>query len=196
MQITSVHRWMLTKWTHTRVKKQNSIKTLGDPPGLCRLPLPGSMSALPTLTSMNSFRLFLNFVSVEPNSMYPFVSSLFRSASCLQDSSMSLHAGEVHFGSVLLLFLCVILPQFTCALQRGMWGIFSEGFLWRVLHKHTSTCPWGVELLAIGTCMFNVSRSFQWMYPFYTPTSNGQVSVPATPFTCLPMLRFCLCFSF
>ncbi|CAK6447669.1 unnamed protein product [Pipistrellus nathusii] len=90
------------KQNRTCVKKQNRIKTPGDPPILCILLLPGSMSALPTLTSVNSFRLFLDFVSMEPNSMCPFASVLFHAASCLQGSPMPLHAVEVHCGSVLL----------------------------------------------------------------------------------------------
>lgn len=187
MQI-SVDRWMLTKWTHTRVKKQNRIKTPGDPPDVCRLLLPGSMSALPTLTSMNSFCLFLNFVSVEPNSMCPFVSGLFHAASCLQDSPMPLRAVEVHCGSVLLTIpLCdsstAHLPTTEGQVGHFQGGLILKSALWTPApvfgwtHAAISVgCPWGVELLVMGTGMFNVSRSFQWMYPLTLPPATGKCS--------------------
>lgn len=141
-----------------------------------------------TLLSMNSFCLFLNFVSMEPNSMYPFVSGLFHSASCVQDSSMTLHAGEVHFGSVLLLSHCVSLPQFTCPLL-GACEVFSVRAYYEECFINIPACvfcwiyaaisvgrPWRMELLVIGTCMFNVSRCFRWMYPLPLPPAMGKCS--------------------
>lgn len=158
---------MLTEWTHTRAKKQHSIKTPGHP-------------------LVHEFLLPVFELCINGTKQYvPF---------CVRSLSLSiLCAGFIddtacRWSSFWLSAVTIPLCESSAvhlSTTGGMWGIFSEGLLWRVLHKHTSMC-----------LLLNICSHFSWAslkngiaghrdmhvqcqqvlpmdVPTSTPTSNG-----------------------
>lgn len=154
-----------------------------------------------TLTSMNSFCMFLNFVPIESKRMYHFVSGFFDSASVCR-IHLLLHAVEVHLCSVLFTIpwceystIYLLTPdghlgyfQLGVIMKSALWTYQHMPFVEQVQAFQLGVYPEGWSCWVMGTSMVNIPRRFQWLYQCTLPTAVGNCSSYST---FLSTLRFC-----